>query len=115
MVYRALPIILSCLFCLTALANDEEPKGFLGVKMDTREDLGGVLVTEIVAKSPAEKYELRIGDLIVRVANVEARDRETVRETIGAFRPGDRIAVEIRRGERELVLHVVLATRPKES
>lgn len=95
---------------------DGEAKGFLGVKMRSLADgIGsGVLVTEIVVGSPAEKAGIKVGDVILKVANVEAKDHDVVRETIGQFRPGDRIAIELTRSEREMTVHAVLAERPKD-
>jgi len=106
----ALPAI-----CLGQSTDDEQ--GFLGVRVKNLERPGGeihVAITEIVPASPAEKAGFKVGDIVRKVANVEAKDYDTVVDTIRMFKPGDRISVEITRDDRELTIHAVLTKRPKD-
>ncbi len=91
----------------------ETPKGFMGVKLSSDGD-NVVTVLETLVGSPAEKAGLRSGDIIVKVANVEAKDVNTVITTVTGFRPGDRINVEIKRDGKEMLIPVTLGERPKD-
>lgn len=101
----------------TAGQPTAEDQGFLGVRVKDVPLSDGnslVTITEIVMASPAEKAGLKPGDFIRKVANVEAKDQETVVETIKMFKPGDRITIEITRDEKDLTITAVLTKRPKD-
>jgi S1-C subfamily serine protease len=101
-----------------AVTQTVQPEqGFLGVKLRLKDLADGstrVAVWEIVMASPAEKAGLKVGDVVNKVANVEAKDVEGVVETIKMFKPGDRITIEITREDKDLTITAVLTKRPKD-
>jgi S1-C subfamily serine protease len=97
-----------------ALTAQGEAQGFLGVKLENHYITDGsvlVRVSEVIANGPAEKAGLKAGDVILTVANVEAKDREVVIETIKNFKPGDRITIIISRNDKEISFCALLAKR----
>ena len=60
-----------------------------------------VLVLEVAEASPADNAGLKVGDLILAVDG-EPIERDTdLREWISEYEPGDRIALTVRRGQRQ--------------
>ena len=88
--------------------------GFLGVEtrklggqlsryFDVDEDQG-VLVSEVVKDSPAEKAGLAAGDVIVAVDGDEVEDSDDLRRLIRAHEPGETINLDVvRRGAQKRV------------
>ena len=67
---------------------------------------GGVLVSEVLPGSAAEKAGVRSGDLIVRIDGKPARDASQVKNTIGFTKLGKRLELTIWREGREQALTV---------
>ncbi len=67
---------------------------------------GGVLVSEVLPGSPAEKSGLKSGDLITKVDGKPARDASQVKNTIGFTRLGKAVEVTVWRDGKEQVLTV---------
>ena len=67
----------------------------LGVKLGAGE--GGVLVTEVVPNSPAEKAGLKGGDLIIKVNGKEVSEPDGLIRLVGEFKAGDEISFVFRR------------------
>src|SRR5207247_1654807 len=75
----------------------------------------GLLVTDVVAGSPADKAGLRRGDVIVEVGKKPVADPATLFRTLAQLKPGDRVLVLDQRmpGEPGIeVLPRVLAVDP---
>ena len=70
---------------------------------------GGVLISEVLPDSAAEKAGLRSGDLIVRIDGKPARDASQVKNTIGFTRLGSRIELAIWRDGKEQTVTVEVA------
>src|SRR5881392_1241938 len=58
---------------------------------------GGLLVTDVVAGSPADKAGLRRGDVIVEVGKKPVADPATLFRTLAQLKPGDRVLVLVQR------------------
>ena len=71
----------------------------LGVKLGAGE--GGVLVTEVVPNSPAEKAGLKGGDLIIKVNGKEVSEPDGLIRLVGEFKAGDEISFVFRRNGAE--------------
>lgn len=97
-------------------------RGWLGVKIqsvtkDMAEGLGlasafGALVSEVTKNSPAEKGGLRAGDAITAVNGRRIEDSRDLARKVADYAPGTKVAVSVRRGDRDQTLDVLLGTFP---
>lgn len=100
----------------------DRDRGWLGVRMDALngqlgeyfgvEEGAGVLVTEIVADSPAQKAGLRAGDVIVQAGDARIASPEALHKALAGTKAGQEIALEVlRKGSRQS-LTVALGEMP---
>lgn len=71
----------------------------LGVQLGAGE--GGVLVTEVVPNSPAEKAGLKDGDLMIKVNGEDVSEPDGLIRLVGEFKAGDEISFVYRRNGAE--------------
>lgn len=99
-------------------------RGWLGVSMQplTRElaakfghQGGGVLVSEVLADTPAAKAGLRSGDILTRLDGRPLADNRSLLNAVGAKRPGDEVELEYLRDGRLAQARVTLARRPADA
>jgi serine protease Do len=86
--------------------------GFLGVGLE--EAQGGARIFTIVANSAAAKAGLHEGDVVTLIADTPIIDSETMVNTIQHHKPGDTIAIKLKRGAKELEVQATLDKRPPE-
>jgi predicted metalloprotease with PDZ domain len=72
----------------------------------------GVLVTEVVPGSPAEKAGLRAGDVITEVGDQEISSPQDLRQAVHRAGPGHRLTMEIQRGSRQRQVTARLESGP---
>ncbi|MGE3809263.1 MAG: trypsin-like peptidase domain-containing protein [Gemmataceae bacterium] len=84
--------------------------GFLGVSMEP--DGGGVKISQVVPGSAAAKAGLKVDDLILSCAKKEVDKPESLVDMIGKLKPGDKIELRIKRGEKEIDVTATLGRRP---
>ena len=97
-------------------------RGYLGVETanlstERRTELGirsdhGVLVAEVVDKTPASSAGLKTGDVIVGVDDRTIDTRNDLLVAIAGKRPGERIQLEVERNGGRKRLSATLAERP---
>jgi serine protease Do len=80
-----------------------DPRAWLGVNgltvpLRQPEHAAGYLLSEVAEGSPADRAGLIVGDIIVRIGEVDVIDAESVPAAIMRLHPGDAIAVAILRG-----------------
>lgn len=83
-----------------------------GVLPSPEEGLGGVKVEMVAPGSPAGLAGIQAGDLILRLGDARVRSSCQMRASLAAFAPGDNVEVEVRRGEKKLLLLVQLVKKP---
>ena len=84
-------------------------KGFLGVA--TKNVEGGIEVTKVGKKSPAEEAGLKEGDLL-RTLNGEKLDsREKLQSILAELADGDKLAFEITRDGKDETVNLKLGAR----
>ena len=71
----------------------------------------GVLVTEVVDDSPAEKYGLKAGDIIVAVDNRDIYDPRDLSKVIHHYDPDEKVSIHVIRDKREKTIEVTLGQR----
>lgn len=75
-------------------------------------DANGVLITEIIKNSPAEKANLKTGDILVSIDNKAINNWTAMLETIAAISPGQTVGVEVIREGVKQTLPVKVGKRP---
>lgn len=89
---------------LQELNHDLAP--YFGVDEDS-----GVLILKVEKGSPAEKAELRSGDIIVKVDDKDVADPEEVREILSDLEKGDQIELQVIRKRKQMQFQVTLDSR----
>jgi hypothetical protein len=72
-------------------------RGFLGMELSGAE--GGVRVDRVLPESPAAAAGVREDDLLIRVLKADVNSLKAAHEAVAKVRPGDRVALTVRRGE----------------
>lgn len=76
---------------------------------DDGEDVGGVVITEVMADSPAMQGGLKVGDLITHMNGKAYLDRTLLIQAVKKHLVGDTLKVRVQRGEESIDLKVGLA------
>jgi S1-C subfamily serine protease len=72
----------------------------------------GVLVTNIIPGSPAEKSQISTGDVILRLNNSVINSIQDLKTEIDRFRLGDRAIISIARGGRRGNINLIIEGSP---
>ncbi|NLJ81436.1 MAG: trypsin-like serine protease [Firmicutes bacterium] len=75
-------------------------------------DEKGVIVSDVIKGSPAEKGGLQPWDVIRRIGNRDIFDTSDVAEEISKHEPGDEILITVYRGGQVQLLTIVLGDKP---
>ncbi|TAJ82264.1 MAG: Do family serine endopeptidase [Gallionellaceae bacterium] len=73
----------------------------------------GVLISEVVRGSPADKAGVKAGDILTSVDSKALTDSSMMLETISALVPGKVIVLKLLRNQMEVVVQVKVGKRPK--
>jgi membrane-associated protease RseP (regulator of RpoE activity) len=71
-------------------------------------DYLGILVKEVQKNSPAEKYGLKAGDIIIKFGRKEIEDTRDLYRAIDRYDPEEEVEIKIIRDKKEKVLTVTL-------
>ena len=98
--------------------NDQPPKtgnvnaGYLGVGLEPGD--GGAKINKVEKGTPAFKAGLKVNDIVYEAAGKKIIDHESLINTIGRFKPGEKVLLKVKRGEEEKEIEATLGTRPKD-
>lgn len=87
--------------------------GYMGVQLGVEDD-GSPSIQVVTANSPAAKAGLKVGDIVVSVGGRLVRSREKLIATIQTLRPGQQVALKVKRDDEEKVINLKLAKYPLE-
>lgn len=93
------------------LATNATGDGWLGVSLTEAAD-GRPQVVEVVPDSPAESAGLRVDDVFLSVDGVATADLDALIGQLRSKDSGDRVRLQVRRGEDTVEISVTLASRP---
>jgi len=89
-------------------------RGYLGMNGQPIEKRG-LKVDRLTPGAPAEKAGLKVGDVIKKVGDQAVGSTEQLISVLMKHKPGDRLALAVQRGEKELALTVTLGKPPEET
>lgn len=84
---------------------------YFGSVPDFRDDLPGVLFADVRADSPAGKAGLKPGDLLVEFDGEPVKNLYDFTDALAAKKPGDVVAVVVKRGTMSIKVNVTLEAR----
>ena len=105
-----------------ALFGDREAVGYLGVSTQGLSEAmkialaidHGVLVEKVHDDTPAEKGDIKVGDIITQIDKADIIDYKTLKKVVRE-RPDERVAVTIYRRGKKMSKMVTLGAREKSS
>ena len=77
------------------------------------DDTKGVLITEVISNSPAEKAGVMPGDILLSINNKAINDWNAMLETVTNLPPGKAVPMELVRDGSEKLLQVNIGKRPR--
>ncbi len=86
-----------------------ENRGYVGLSYNEPDDVGAA-VRSVVAKSPAEKAGIKVGDVIVRVGNTPMSSTSTLNDALTETNPGDLLEFTLLNNGTERKVNVTLGT-----
>ena len=78
-------------------------------------EVGGIYVASVTDGGAASEAGIRKGDIITALDGVATLDSATFVEQIGKRRPGDKITIELRRGQKSMQLTATLQNKAGET
>ncbi|MEI6673924.1 MAG: trypsin-like peptidase domain-containing protein [Verrucomicrobiota bacterium] len=88
----------------------EKGKGFLGLATEARKE-GGLSVTKVGKDTPAEKADLKEGDVLLKLNGTELTTREQFQGLLKEMAEGDALEIEALRADKPLKLKLKLGAR----
>jgi serine protease Do len=86
--------------------------GVIGVILgQDGEDLGGVIIQQVMPRSAGAAAGLENGDIVTSVEAKKVTEREKMIELVGSNNPGDVVAIQVKRGKKILSFRVTLGHR----
>ncbi|MFM7893685.1 MAG: S1C family serine protease, partial [Actinomycetota bacterium] len=96
-------------------AGTTRQEGFLGVSLNERTDGGvGSIIATVQPGSPAEKADIRIGDIVLAVDGEPVNGQAGLVAAIRDRNPGDTISIELVRDGARVTVSATLVARPRE-
>lgn len=99
--------------CLDMMAQKLKNKGWIGVELN--DESGKLVITKVVAESPAEDAGLKEGDVLFAVAGVEYNEenQDKIKEIRKSMTPGESFTFTIlKNGKKEKEVVIVLGNLP---
>ncbi len=105
------------------MQNGTVQRGYIGISLqpvdkEMAEALNldkteGILISEVVKDSPAEKAGIKQGDILLSCNNKPIKDAGLFRNQIGLMAPDEKVTFDVLRDGKKLSITVVLGTYPE--
>jgi RNA polymerase sigma factor (sigma-70 family) len=92
--------------------SSERKHGYLGVVLAGNEEGGPVVVHKVFPDSPAARAGVETGDIVLKVGKTEVKDRDTAVNALAESKPGEKVTIRFKRGEKEKDLTIKLEKWP---
>ncbi|MEX0732324.1 MAG: DegQ family serine endoprotease [Aquisalimonadaceae bacterium] len=114
----AIPMNMAQAIMAQLIKHGEVQRGQLGISVqdltaELAEAFGlnqqsGVVITQVLSGSPAERAGLAAGDVVTRINDRNVRNATELRNAIGLLRAGETVSLDILRNGRRRVVEVVI-------
>ena len=112
------PLALIALLVVGVRADDKKKEdkdkpakaGYLGVKIDPAD--GKIRITEVFDDGPAAKGGLKADDVVVKLDGKEFTDFPDFVAAVRAHKPGDKITLTVKRGDKEMEIKITAGEAP---
>jgi RNA polymerase sigma factor (sigma-70 family) len=91
---------------------EERKHGFLGVILKGNETNDAVLIHEVFPDSPAAKAGIKAEEVLVKIDGKAVTEPSAAVDVLKMKRPGEKIALTMKRADQEMVHSIVLAKWP---
>ncbi len=71
----------------------------------------GIYVAQITKNGPADNTELKEGDIITSIDNIELNTMNDLRKYIYTKKPNDTVVLQIKRGKIEKQINIILGKK----
>ncbi len=94
---------------------EDAPNGAIGIQLKI--DDGKLVIVEALKEGPAEKAGIKSDDVLLKVNDFKAKDTidtedlQAMVKELGKHKPGEKIKLTIKRGEKEMVVEVTVGKR----
>jgi len=78
-----------------------------------RSEAAPILVTQVIAGSPADKAGIQVGDLISAVDGIELTKNNTIDTLLQKYQPGDLVKATVHRGSSQMDIAIQLEANPE--
>lgn len=95
--------VLGVMITDVSVMKEREPDKAKDIKVNE-----GVYVAEFADMSPAKQAGIEVGDIITAINNVNVKTVSALQDQVNRYRPGDKIKVEVMRGNRTRTFDVTL-------
>lgn len=75
---------------------------------------GGALINSVVPQGPADRAGLRAGDVIIAIGDTKIREGHDLLRTVLRHGVGERLSIEVRRGDKTKRVSLLTGERPNE-
>jgi uncharacterized protein (TIGR03067 family) len=86
--------------------------GYVGMMLAFNDETKSVVINGLIDGSPAKKSDLKTNDVLLEVGRVAVTDLMSVLEAVRSVKPGDKLVLKVRRGDKEMETTIKVATLP---
>jgi M6 family metalloprotease-like protein len=83
-------------------------QGYLGIDVGKTKDAGGVAIEKVASGSPAQKADLKVGDILLKLNGTNLTAPEKFTELLQTHKPGDSITLTLAAADKSVDKKIVL-------
>ncbi len=92
--------------------KDKEAKpGYIGIMIGQNDD-GKITIQDVVSGAPADKGGLKANDVVLKIDGKEIADIEGFVKAVRGHKPGDKITLTVKRGDKEMEIKITAGEKP---
>lgn len=101
--------------CAKGMQEQFKKRGWVGINMDYDKERGVTVISNVVAKSPAERAGFKVGDVLQGLNGVEytEENEEALKKEYASFQPGNSATFRVERDGKPMDIKVDLEQIPQ--